>query len=410
MIIAQRLDIIERSDPPPIAYRVAFVCTHPVQYVAPLFAYLSKYANIEVTALYLSDFSIRGEHDRGFGQSIKWDIDLLQGYKSQFLGSAAARRKIGGFFSMVGPQLWGAIRGGEFDAVVIHGHNLAAHHVALMAAKSTKCLTFARAETHLGLKRSAWRGLLRTPLLKMWYKLFDGFLAIGSRNSRYFAAMSIPQENIFLMPYAVDNDRFLSAAEEAHGNRQETRRRLGIEGNAPAILFAAKFDYRKRPSDLVEAFSLLQRQGVQAYLVMAGSGVLERQLKTMVADRGIRDVVFPGFINQAELPDVYAACDVFVLPSENEPWGLTVNEAMCAGLPVVASQEIGCVEDLVHDGENGATFTAGDVNGLAAALHPILVDSDFRAKCRASSLARIRNWSYRECAIGLRKALEAKLP
>ena len=61
------------------------------------------------------------------------------------------------------------------------------------------------------------------------------------------------------------------------------------------------------------------------------------------------DVVFTGFVNQSELPALYGASDVFVLPSEHEPWGLAVNEAMCASLPVVVSREVGCVGDLVRD-------------------------------------------------------------
>ncbi len=125
-------------------FRVAFVNTHPIQYFAPMYEYLTR-SGLEVTALYLSDFSIRGGHDRGFDRAIKWDIDLLAGYKYQFMGTAATRRKIGGFFSMVAPELWGAIRHGRFDAVVIHGHNLAAHHVALAAALVSRTPVFARA-------------------------------------------------------------------------------------------------------------------------------------------------------------------------------------------------------------------------------------------------------------------------
>ena len=75
--------------------------------------------------------------------------------------------------------------------------------------------------------------------------------------------------------------------------------------------------------------------------------------------------MFTGFVNQSELPALYAASDVFVLPSENEPWGLAVNEAMCASLPVVVSREVGCAPDLVRDGVNGYTPAAGDIAGLA---------------------------------------------
>ena len=86
-----------------------------------------------------------------------------------------------------------------------------------------------------------------------------------------------------------------------------------------------------------------------------------------------------------------------MLPSENEPWGLAINEAMCAGLPIVLSEEIGCAEDLVATGVNGATFRAGDVDGLAAALRPLLVDPAHRARAGKASLERLEVELPRVC-------------
>ncbi|MEJ6021305.1 glycosyltransferase family 4 protein [Ramlibacter sp. PS4R-6] len=390
-----------------VRWRVAFVNTHPIQYFAPLYAHLQSHAGLDVTALYLSDFSLRGGHDKGFGRAVAWDIDLLAGYKPEFMGQRASRRQLGGYFSMVAPELWGAIRRGNFDAVVIHGHNFAAHQVALAACLASATPVLHRSETHLGLRRPRWKEAIRRPLLSRWYRAFDGFLAIGSANARYYRSMGIPAERIHRVPYAVDNERFMAAARQSGESRARVRERLGLQGSAPAILSAAKFEPRKRPDELLEAFRRLQQEGVEAQLVLAGSGQMEPQLKAMVARHGIRNVSFPGFINQAELPQVYAACDVFVLPSDNEPWGLAVNEAMCAGLPVIVSGEIGCAEDLVAGGGNGATFPAGDIAALAGALRPLLVDEGARRQASRASALRIGAWGYAQCAEGLREAIGA---
>jgi glycosyltransferase involved in cell wall biosynthesis len=308
---------------------------------------------------------------------------------------------------MIAPQLWTEIRHGRYDAVIIHGHNLAAHHIALAACLSSGTPVFTRGETHLKLTRPGWRSALRKPLLKAHYRGFDGFLAIGSANAAYYRDMGIPDEHIFLVPYTVDNKRFISTGLAERENPEDTRSQLGLVADVPAILYASKFDRRKRPDDVLAAFARLQAEGIKAQLVMVGTGLLEEELKGRVAAEGIRNVVFPGFVNQDKLPSVYAACDVFVLPSSNEPWGLVVNEAMCVALPIVLSDEIGCAEDLVEDGVNGATFTAGDVAGLAAALRPILTDSKRRVAYGAASLARIQEWSYRECGKGIRAGIEA---
>ena len=94
-----------------------------------------------------------------------------------------------------------------------------------------------------------------------------------------------------------------------------------------------------------------------------------------------------------------------MLPSEYEPWGLAVNEAMCAGLPIVVSREVGCVPDLVRDGVNGYTPAAGDIAGLSHALRRLIEDEGLRRRQGQASLARIQQWGYQECLQGIRSAL-----
>ena len=389
-------------------YRIAFVNTHPIQYFAPFYAYLTKHCGLRATALYLSDFSLKDGFDPGFGRALTWDVDLLDGYEARFMGGKkASRRRIGGFFSMIAPQLWPEIRRGNYDAVIIHGHNFAACHIAQAACLFSGTPVFTRGETHLKLARARWREILRKPILKMHYRGFNGFLAIGSANFAYYRSMGVPEQRIFLAPYTVDNSRFIAAGRAARSDRARARARLGMDPDLPAIIYASKFDRRKRPGDLLTAYARLRAEGIAAQLVLVGSGPLESDLKRRVMDSIIPDVIFPGFVNQAELPAVYAASDLFVLPSSNEPWGLVVNEAMCAGLPIVLSEEIGCAEDLVQAGVNGATFRAGDVAGLAEAMRPILVDPDLRAAQGRASLERIKSWSYAECGAGIRAAIDA---
>src|SRR5690349_10655756 len=86
-------------------FRIAFVNTHPIQYFAPLYAYLNRTGEFAITALYLSDFSIRGSLDRAFGRRVTWDIDLLSGYDARFLRGAGRRNEPAGFFSIIAPEI-----------------------------------------------------------------------------------------------------------------------------------------------------------------------------------------------------------------------------------------------------------------------------------------------------------------
>jgi glycosyltransferase involved in cell wall biosynthesis len=385
--------------------RVAFVNTHPIQYFAPLYADLNRAEDLSVTALYLSDHSVRGAPDHGFGHIVKWDLDLLAGYDARFIRGAEQRGEPTAFFSVVAPQLWHEVRRGAFDALVVHGHTPAATLVAAVAAKTTHIPIFLRCETHLGLRRSALKSLLRRPLIGSYYRRLDGVLAIGSANREFYREMGVPEQQIFDMPYAVDNRRFMTGARLADCERKELRAAFGVNDDRPIVLYAAKFQRRKRPDDLLRAAARLDQEGVVFHLVMVGSGELEPELRALVQLLGLSNVRFAGFVNQVALPRVYAACDVFVLPSENEPWGLAVNEAMCAGLPIVASSEIGCVPDLVHDSSNGRTFSVGNVGELTSALRSLLTHPALRQCMGRASRDIIARWSYAECRAGLRAAL-----
>jgi len=114
--------------------RVAFVNTHPIQYFAPLYAYLNQTGVFAVTALYLSDFSVRGSLDAAFGQVVKWDVDLLSGYDVRFVEGAGIRNEPAGVFSIIAPQIWREVSRGGFDALVVHGHTPAAALIAVAAA------------------------------------------------------------------------------------------------------------------------------------------------------------------------------------------------------------------------------------------------------------------------------------
>jgi glycosyltransferase involved in cell wall biosynthesis len=390
----------------PKVTRIAVLNSHPIQYFAPLYKYLNAAPDLEITALYLSDLSIRGGKDVGFARDVKWDVDLLDGYRSVFLGEAARRREPAGFWSLVGPQVWMELRSGRYDVLWLHGHNYAANLIALGVAKSAGLPIIMRGETHLGLPRSGINSVLHKPVMNALYRTCDRLLAIGSANAAFYRAMGVPNHKIFLVPYSVDNDRFIRFANLTGEQRVEIRKRYSIPTDRPSVLYAAKFTQRKRPTDLLNATRRLKLKTNHPFtVVIAGSGELEPELRSFCAEHGLDNVVFTGFMNQSELPTLYGSSDIFVLPSEHESWGLAVNEAMCAGLPVVVSREVGCVADLVQDGVNGYTPAAGDVDGLARALQRLIEDKNLRQKQGQASLKRIEQWAYRQCLDGLRSAL-----
>lgn len=402
-----------RADPEAITaarrarpYRVAFINTHPIQYFAPLYRMLDASGDLQVSALYLSDFSVRGATDRAFGRVVRWDVDMLNGYDARFVAGASQRGEPGGFFSVFAPGIWGEVRRGQFDALIVHGHTPAAHVLAIAAAKSVRTPVFMRGETHLGLVRGGVKAVLRRPLMGGLYRSIAGVLAIGTANAAFYRAMGVAEPRIFSMPYTIDNARFIAGAKLDADARREVRRELGVDDIRPIILYVAKFQRRKRPDDLIRAARRLEERGHAFQVVMVGSGEMDAELRALATGLGLESIHFAGFVNQSRLPQVYSASDVFVLPSSDEPWGLAINEAMCAGLPIVASREVGCGPDLVREGVNGASIRAGDIVGLASALAPLLQSDELRACMGQASREIVSRWSYEECRQGLLAALD----
>jgi glycosyltransferase involved in cell wall biosynthesis len=141
-----------------------------------------------------------------------------------------------------------------------------------------------------------------------------------------------------------------------------------------------------------------------------GDGEERSRLEARARESGLSTIRFLGFRNQTELPRVYDLCDVFVLPSHNETWGLIVNEVMNAGRPIIVTDQVGCQPDLVHDGFNGFVYPAFDVDALSRCLRRLLDDPALRATMGENSLRVIQQYSFEEDVAGLRQALSLALP
>ena len=107
----------------------------------------------------------------------------------------------------------------------------------------------------------------------------------------------------------------------------------------------------------------------------------------------IQHVYFMGFQNQTELPQFYAIADVFVLPSSFDPWGLVVNEAMCCGCPVIASDHVGAARDLVAPVAPDFVFRCGDMDSLANLLRKAAAGAGRLKELGRAAMTHIQTWS-----------------
>ena len=253
----------------------------------------------------------------------------------------------------------------------------------------------------------AARCWLRERVKSRILSLVGAALSGGERSAQYLAALGMAPERIFVGYDVVDNAYFSEAAAKARNAAEEVRRNLQL----PRYYFLAvnRFIGRKNLRRLLLAYArykALQRECAWK-LVILGDGPLRQSLSEQCRELRIaEDVMFPGFVQYDLLPAYYALASALVHASAVEPWGLVVNEAMAAGLPVIVSNRCGCVPELVSEGHNGFTFNPFDVGELYELMvrtseHPNLDDMG------AVSQKIVARWSPQRFAEGLIRAAEA---
>jgi glycosyltransferase involved in cell wall biosynthesis len=387
--------------------RLAYFVSHPIQYQAPLLRRIAREPEIELEVFFSSDHTVRGYVDEGFGVKVEWDVPLLEGYRSCFLPRWRDAGKEPGFWRPLNHGIFERLQEGHFDAVWSHGYSTANNLRVIASAAMLGIPVLLRAESTLHDRaRSLPKLLAKEAFFRILRPQVSAVLAIGEANARYWRHYFGDEMPIFRMPYAVDNDFFQRRAAEAVTGREALRAELALEPGRPVILFASKLQERKRCADLVAAHGLLRR--VRPYLLIVGDGEERQRLEPQAA--GDPDIRFLGFRNQTELPRYFDLCDVFVLPSRHEPWGLVVNEVMNAGRAVVVSDQVGCQQDLVREGETGAVFPVGDVTALAAAIERVLDTPGTAARTGAAARAHIDRFSFEQDMAGLRQALACCVP
>ena len=387
-------------------WRLAYLVSHPIQYQAPLLRHLAARPELDLTVFFLSDVSTRRHTDAGFGEAVEWDVPLLGGYRHVFLDPLWATDRIN-FVEPVVRGLERHLQEGGFDALWLHGWFHQANLRAARIARELGLPVFLRGESSRhggGLKRRLKDAVQRRVLAGV-----DAFLSIGAKNRAFYESHGISPDRIFDVPYAVDNAFFRERTDRAAASRADLRAELELAPDRPVILYASKLSARKRPTDLLAAYRRLAKRGPKPapYLLYVGGGEERGRLEELA--RGIDEdsIRFLGFQNQTVLPRYYDLCDVFVLPSVYEPWGLVVNEVMNAGRPVVVADRVGCAPDLVADGETGFTFPAGDSNALADVLERVLGDAELRHRVGTAAREHIATQDFEADWRGLRAALEA---
>jgi glycosyltransferase involved in cell wall biosynthesis len=253
------------------------------------------------------------------------------------------------------------------------------------------------------------RTRLREEIKRLLLRLFDAALVGGYKQQEYYVSLGMRPDRIFLGYDVVDNDYFMEKATQARSARREWCNRLRLP-EMEYFMSAGRFVDKKNFAGLIHAYaSYLKRCNREARqsgwdLVLCGNGPLDDSLRENTMSLGINNRVhFAGFQQYEILSIYYGLAGAFVMPSfHSEQWGLVVNEAMAAGLPVIVSKAAGSSAELVKNGINGFVFDPSNPQELADCLFRISsMEESKRQEMGQASIGIIREWGLERFSEGL---------
>ncbi|HKO34427.1 MAG TPA: glycosyltransferase family 4 protein, partial [Candidatus Limnocylindria bacterium] len=257
--------------------------------------------------------------------------------------------------------------------------------------------------------RVRWREWTKRQLVAQ----YDAALVAGTAHAAYVEHLGVPRSLIFRPVDVVDNGRYAEGADAARMDPTRAADSIGLPVRGPYFIAVGRMITRKNLDTLLVAYGTYRqrtlRNGVPPWpLVLVGDGPEADRLRGIAAREADGGVVFAGFRQIDELVTFLGLAGCLVHPARMDQWGLVVNEAMAAGLPVLVSRRAGCARDLVADGVNGHIFEPGDVDAIADLLMTIgEMSASERRRMGAEGARRIAAYRPTDFAAGLLQAFEA---
>ncbi len=364
--------------------RLLIVQNRPTQFDMPLYKQMWESGDWDLMVIY-SDADRRDVMDSELGRSPRWDHVPAEADRGIYL-NAAQRKNVKSLVEQIGAY--------EPDLVVLCGYYPRLHAQLVGPLKRRGLNVGLRSDntlTHSSFL--GWKGLVKRVLLPFWLARYDTWHPVGSLARQYLEKISLRERPVYPFPYAVDVDWFEKQSAQFSSERDEHRARLGLSPDHFVVLGIMKWHPREDPLTLLRAFLALHDRHRNARLVLIGDGPLRDEV--MATAREIGDaVLLPGYQPYSKLPMFYAVSDVFVHPPVDEPWGVSVQEALACGLPVVVAENVGARFDLLLDSVTGWTFPEGDDVALLGRLEGLARDRVLLERMRAAANTNAHTMDY----------------
>ena len=281
------------------------------------------------------------------------------------------------------PGIFGALGDARPEVVVVSGWSTLAAQAAIAWCRARHVPYVLLVESHDTGPKAGWRRRVKTTAVPPIVRGAASVLVVGSLARDSVVALGADPRRVRVFANTIDVGAYRSLVDGLLARRLDLRSAFGLKEDDVAVVSVARLVSDKGINTLLRAS---ESAGTRALVV--GSGPERRRLESLGGT-----AIFVGELPHDRVAEAYAAADVFALVSLHEPWGVAVNEAAAAGLPLVLSDRVGAAGDLLVDGENGVLVPAGDVTATAVALRR-LCDPDLRRRYGARSRELVAAWGY----------------
>lgn len=397
-------------------YKVAIIAPTPFFYQAPIFRELSNHPRIDLCVYFCSREALLGENVlKQFNTNADWGIgeEILIGYEHKFLRNYSPRPSYLRWpFGLMNFGVWNVIKKYRPDAVVSMSWVNVTDWVAVSACMRFRVPLMYMTDTNGQAEpyKPKWKAWFKSLILgKGLFQIASGFLLAGTANKLLYSYYGVPEERMVPFAYSWEYKALLQGSDRFISRRARIREELGIPQSSFVVLFCGRLSKEKNLPELLEAYSRVELP--HKALIFVGDGPLRKRLEHYVERNSLESVYFLGFQNRLEVPKFYAMSDVLVLPSTKEATGAVVNEAMCYGLPVIVSDQVGFGIDVVEHGYNGFRYTVGDVDALAGHIRQLMeMTKEELSAMGAKSRNLIESWSGRDLGVELVRYLDVLYP
>lgn len=374
--------------------RVVYIYEEPDPYRIPFFERVSRRDDIEQTVFYCGEAGKNrgGEIDLGDTESFS---HILPGFRIRLPFLTPLK---------VNPSIDIRLSNGGFDRVILGGFYHPTMLYSILWCRIHGVPYIINCESHFLNRRGWFKSLLKKVFYPFIVKNASAYLATGKFSSEYLIYYGADFKNIFYFPNTPDIEFFSENSKLSGDEKKKFKEDLGVSGRY-VIIFVGRMVEEKGVDTLIEAFRMVREKFSDVSLVLIGEGPLKEKYQDYVSSRKIPDVHFTGFVQNRELPRYYGMADIFVLPSRMEPWGVSVNEAMASGLPVILSDKVGSRGSLLKGGENGFMFKSEDYKELAKKIEKLLHNPEMMREMGKNSRSIVKKYDYSYCEQNLEWAL-----